>query len=178
MRTLTITRQLMKTPQTKKSNSPESLKLKKDRPSPQSSILPGQVYGSSTVFHKVDNAGGAVMRPNGKVYYVYAEFEIVSVGDVRSVVRVYEGNYVPTSFKGTIKNSTILNDCVLIQDQKPTNTTVKNVVKTIKQSAEIYIAEYNDSWIDRMYNRYCRWRGRDRPKPVENIISEEIIDEV
>lgn len=147
---------------------------------PPTKIEAGQRYGTYSVFSKCNSkTKQPILDHSGKKWFVYVEFEVISVGDTKSVISYLPGtNVVIPGERITLKNTTILEDCIRLQDAPLPEVVEKKVIKTVKQKIEVYRSEYSDTWIDRWYNRYCERKGRNRPIPVENLIEEQVIEEL
>lgn len=67
-----------------------------------------------------------------------------------------------------------LSRCAPYEGTPPTNA---NVVRTIVKTREVFISEYNETWVDRLYNWYCDFKSRTRQKESEIIIDNPIEEE-
>lgn len=73
------------------------------------------------------------------------------------------GNYVYFDGNEIILNDTELQKFVLYKSVEPNKqeTYTKNVIKIIENSVEYYVSFYKETYIDKFYNWYCTWKGRD-----------------
>ncbi len=122
----------------------------------------GEVYGSDRIFeHK------------GKT--LYCEFKVIAVG-VNVLVEIIETDTIAKQ-RATVSHAQLLDKAVLLREESLTTPKqVQKVVRVEKQTTEVYISEYNQTWIDRLYNRYCSWKGRDRTAPKEYIVNTIVND--
>lgn len=108
--------------------------------------------------------------------YAYVEFEVIAISGNLAAIKFLNNATKEGKERATIPLTTIMQKCVLIDAESTGHslTKVVNVIRTIIKKAEVYISEYNDTWIDRLYNRYCDIKGRTRSTPQELVIDEEI----
>jgi hypothetical protein len=122
----------------------------------------GEVYGSDRIFER-----------KGKS--VYCEFKIIAIG-TNILIEILESDTVAKQ-RGTVSHSQLRDKAVLLREESYTKITqVQKIVRVEKQTSEIYISEYSQTWIDRLYNKYCSLLGRDRSAPKEYVI-DSILEE-
>jgi hypothetical protein len=124
----------------------------------------GEVYGSDRIFARL-----------GKP--VYCEFKIIAIG-TNILIEILESDTVAKQ-RGTVSHSQLRDKAVLLREEGYYTkiTQVHKVVRVEKQTSEIYISEYSQTWIDRLYNKYCSLLGRDRSAPKEYVIDSILEDD-
>lgn len=122
-----------------------------------------QIYGSNSIF-SIDGTD------------IYCEFKVIALG-VNILVEIFGTNRF-RSCRQTVSFSQIEKEAFLLNEPNTVKTNdVVNVIKVEKQVTEVYISEYNQTWIDQLYNKYCSLLGRDRTEPKEYVISSIIVDD-
>jgi len=52
----------------------------------------------------------------------------------------------------------------------------KNIVKQTIIQKTIYLYTHNDTWIDKLYNKYCNWKNRDKQESWTEELPDPIAD--